>query len=76
MNFPNTDNMRSGVYRMERIRFAPILSSPVDRYAGLHDNITLTWGAWYNFRNKHRVQGDYTLYVNESEYSKGQFFYK
>jgi hypothetical protein len=64
MSFRNTDDVIYGVYRMERIRFSPILSSPADVLASYGTDHDLSWHAWYNFRPKRTMHGTYDLYID------------
>jgi hypothetical protein len=66
MSFRNTDDIIYGVYRMERIRFSPILSSPADVLASYGTDLNLSWQAWYNFRPKRTMHGTYDLYIDNS----------
>ncbi len=64
MRFPNTEAGAYGVYRMERIRLAPILDSPMDIHAPYRVNVDVSWQAWYNFRPKRTISAPYLIYVN------------
>ncbi|MHA2301289.1 MAG: aryl-sulfate sulfotransferase [Candidatus Thorarchaeota archaeon] len=65
MSFRNKDDIIYGVYRMERVRFSPILSSPVDVLVSYGTDLDLLWQAWYNFRPKRTMHGTYDLYVDD-----------
>ncbi|MFW9889559.1 MAG: hypothetical protein ACFFER_15330, partial [Candidatus Thorarchaeota archaeon] len=65
MSFRDTDDIIYGVYRMERIRFSPILSSEKDVLVSYGTDINLSWQAWYNFRPKRTMHGTYELYVDD-----------
>jgi hypothetical protein len=69
MNFPRANEYLYGVYRMERVRFAPILNSPSDLVitssGGSSEKIFVNWQTWYNFRSKNRIEGAYALYIND-----------
>lgn len=65
LNFPNTEDYRHKIHRMERFRWAPILSSPPDIWVRSKDNVSVTWQTWYNFRAKKHVKGSYTLYLDD-----------
>ncbi len=69
LNLPYTDYIL-GVYRTERFRFEPILSSPEDIFSTTGD-VTAEWDAWYNFRPKHTINGTYTLYLDDAEVDSG-----
>jgi hypothetical protein len=66
MSFRNTDDIIYGVYRMERIRFSPILSSPADVLVSYGSDFDLSWQTWYNFRSKRIMHGTYDLYIDDS----------
>lgn len=63
-----------GSFRLERFRFEPILNPHPDMVSlPPHENIT--WEAFYNFRNKHPVPGNYTFYINGIPVQTGDFTY-
>ncbi|MFW9797208.1 MAG: aryl-sulfate sulfotransferase [Candidatus Thorarchaeota archaeon] len=66
MSFRNTEDVIYGVYRMERIRFSPILSSHTDILISDGTDLNLSWQAWYNFRPKRTLPGSYELYIDDS----------
>ncbi|MHA2313067.1 MAG: aryl-sulfate sulfotransferase, partial [Candidatus Thorarchaeota archaeon] len=66
MSFRNNDDIIYAIYRMERIRFSPILSSPADVLASYGTDLELSWQAWYNFRSKRTMHGTYDLYIDDS----------
>ncbi|NHI90196.1 MAG: hypothetical protein EAX87_11785 [Candidatus Thorarchaeota archaeon] len=63
-----------GIYRLERFRFEPILSSPPD-VSSLMQAGTITWDVWYNYRNKEPLPGNYTFYVDGNTFETGNFTY-
>jgi hypothetical protein len=65
MSFRNKEDFIYGVYRMERIRFSPIISSPVDVLVSYGTDLDLSWQAWYNFRPKRTMHGAYDLYIDD-----------
>ncbi|MHA1907699.1 MAG: aryl-sulfate sulfotransferase [Candidatus Thorarchaeota archaeon] len=75
MNFPSTTEYYYGVYRVERLRFAPYLSIPQDRKVLHGNNVTASWNAWYNFRPKITVEGTFELLLNDTEIANGSVFY-
>jgi hypothetical protein len=75
MNFPHTGELRHQVYRMERFRLTPILSSPGDIVAPSGSDIITEWQAWYNFRPKRTMTGNYILYHNNTIFAYGQITY-
>jgi len=64
LNFPRTEKFLYSVYRLERFRLTPILSSPPDIQALSTDDVLVSWQAWYNFRANRRMRGTYTLYLD------------
>ncbi|MHA2244566.1 MAG: aryl-sulfate sulfotransferase [Candidatus Hodarchaeales archaeon] len=64
LNFPGTKDFRYGVYRIERFRFSPILSSPLDLQISSVDNVSVTWQTWYNFRTRKQMNGSFILYLD------------
>ncbi|MCE7741911.1 MAG: hypothetical protein GOP50_05590 [Candidatus Heimdallarchaeota archaeon] len=49
-----------GVYRIERFRFAPIVSTPTFHNLGVNDSY-LEWDVWYNFRSKTFFEGEFYI---------------
>lgn len=74
VNFDYTSSHYFGVYRVERFRETPSLSSP-DDIVSANTSFTMSWDAWYNYRNKEDLPGNYTLYIDESPSQTGQFTY-
>ncbi|MFX1513482.1 MAG: aryl-sulfate sulfotransferase, partial [Promethearchaeota archaeon] len=54
-----------GIYQADRFRLRPIVSSPSDVFGSPTDNINVTWQTWYNFRNRLRINGSYSLFLND-----------
>ncbi|MFX0045245.1 MAG: aryl-sulfate sulfotransferase, partial [Candidatus Hermodarchaeota archaeon] len=71
MDFHRTNNYKYGVYRMERIHFAPILNSPEDLVVDARNPVNLTWSAWYNYRPKRETTGEYNVYLDEVQVDSG-----
>jgi hypothetical protein len=63
-----------GIYRMERFRYTPILSSP-DDIVSSNTTIRLSWDVWYDYRNKETLPGNYTLYIDGATTQEGLFNY-
>ena len=76
MNFPDNNDFEYLIYRMERIQLKPILSSPSDKVVRKEENLTISWGVWYNFRNKQRMNGTYRLYINNEEVDCKTFLFE
>jgi hypothetical protein len=74
-NFKTNEVYRYGVYRMERFRYTPILDSPPDVHFSPSDDVTLDWQAWYNFRPKKTVTGNYILTMDDIIIDSGTFLY-
>jgi hypothetical protein len=75
MSFEKPDPLMFIVYRMERFRFTPTLSSPEDVYVASNQNVSLTWSALYNFRTNAQVNGTYLLYLDDALYDNGIITY-
>ena len=75
MSFRDTEDIIYGVYRMERIRFSPILSSQEDVLVSFGTDLDLSWQAWYNFRPKRTMYGTYELYVDDMLSENGAIEY-
>jgi hypothetical protein len=74
-NFKTNEVYRYGVYRMERFRYTPILDSPPDVHFSPSADVTLDWQAWYNFRPKKTVTGNYILTMDDTIIDSGTFLY-
>ncbi|MGY5877154.1 MAG: aryl-sulfate sulfotransferase [Candidatus Thorarchaeota archaeon] len=75
MRFPTTEKGFYGVYRMERIRLAPILSSPSDSHVVYGSDVDVHWQAWYNFRPKRTISAPYMIYLNGNAVHSGTVKY-
>ncbi len=64
MKIVNENDVIHGVYRMERFRSTPSISSLDDIEISGIDNI-LNWQTWYNYRTKHDVTTHYEILVDE-----------
>ena len=73
VSFPVTADYLYGVYRMERFRSSPVLDSPDDVWAQPGTPVNITWRAWFNYRNKMTLPGQYTLYLDDDEVAQGSF---
>jgi hypothetical protein len=63
-----------GVYRLERFRFEPIISSPPDLNKLIGPG-TVSWDVWFDYRNKEPLPGNYTLYFDGNVTETGSFYY-
>jgi hypothetical protein len=75
VNFEYNSAHYLGVYRMERFRKTPTLSSP-DDIVSANASYSLSWDAWYNYRNREDLPGNYTLYIDGSPTQSGLFTYR
>ncbi|MHA1927659.1 MAG: aryl-sulfate sulfotransferase, partial [Candidatus Thorarchaeota archaeon] len=63
-----------GSYRLERFRYAPIITPLADFESSSFEPV-LEWDVYYNFRNKGELPGDYILYVDDIAVDNGTFIY-
>ena len=63
-----------GVYRSERFRFTPSISSPED-VETMNSTNQVSWDVLYNFRNKRPIPGNYTFYIDGVPSQYGVFNY-
>ena len=75
MSFINHDDIQYVTQRLERFRFKPILSSPSDIHVSSGEEVDASWQAWYNYRPKRNIPGEYTLYLDNVEIDAGSFKY-
>jgi len=72
--YSNTGSMWFGIYKAERIRFAPTVSEP--RFIALGENDSfLEWDIWYNYRSKTEFVGEYFLMVDDVQVATGPVVY-
>ncbi|MHA1942970.1 MAG: aryl-sulfate sulfotransferase [Candidatus Thorarchaeota archaeon] len=65
---------RYGSYRLERFRFEPILTHHPD-IMSMNPIGNLTWDAFFNYRNKQPLPGNFTLFINGTPVESGDFTY-
>ena len=70
LSFPKVGDEVFGVYRVERVRFAPIVSTP--RFIEDINSSYLEWDIWYNFRSKTNFNGTYYITVDNVTVDTGQ----
>ncbi|MFX1273272.1 MAG: aryl-sulfate sulfotransferase, partial [Promethearchaeota archaeon] len=73
--FKNNDMYTYGIYRMERFRYTPILLSPTQLHFEPDEDVILNWEAFYNYRPKRMIEGDYTLTGMSARLDSGTFLY-
>ncbi|MFW9906228.1 MAG: aryl-sulfate sulfotransferase [Candidatus Thorarchaeota archaeon] len=66
LDFINSNEFYYTIYRMERIRFFPIVNSSSNLRILSNKRVINTWQTWYNFRPKRQMIGSYSLYLNKS----------
>ncbi|MHA2042605.1 MAG: aryl-sulfate sulfotransferase [Candidatus Thorarchaeota archaeon] len=71
MAFVNDESYWYGVYRNERFQFHPILQVLEAENTYTEDDITVNFGAWFNYRPKWDVPGSYTLYIDDVSIKNG-----
>jgi hypothetical protein len=70
LSFPKVNDEVFGVYKIERVRFAPIVSNP--RFIEDVNASYLEWDVWYNFRSKTEFNGTYYINVDGVTVETGQ----
>ena len=75
MTLLNNDDFFYGIYRTERFRHLPILSSPEDITITDNQSVKVEWSAWYNYRPKRNIVGYYSLYLDGTRTSSGLLTY-
>ena len=75
LNYPNSDEFKYKIHRMERFRWSPVLNSPPDIKAFPDETIKLTWQTWYNCRMKKQMKGSYFLYQDGTLIESGSHVY-
>jgi hypothetical protein len=54
-----------GIFKAERYRLSPTLSSPKNFFTPIGAHTKLSWQTWYNCRTRLKMKGNYTLYQEE-----------
>ena len=67
----NNDDFFYGIYRIERFRYSPILSSPENITITGDQSVKVEWSAWYDYRPKRNMVGNYSLYLDGTHTSSG-----
>jgi hypothetical protein len=74
-SFKTNELYRYGVYRMERFDYTPILLSPTQLHFDPEEEVILEWQAFYNYRPKKTIEGNYTLTNLGTQLDSGTFLY-
>jgi hypothetical protein len=67
MKYPKDGDIAHGVYRMERIDFAPILQVNETYWIKSGEEAIVYWEAFYNYRNKYEQSGLYSIFFEGIE---------
>ncbi len=73
LSFPQIGDEVFGVYSMERLRFAPIVSEP--QFIEEVNSTYLEWDFWYNFRSKTNFNGTYYINIDDVTVETGQIVF-
>ncbi len=74
--FPRTPQYSYGIYRSDRIRFSPTISSPEDFLLTSSEEVEISWNVWYNFKTRERVSSSYNLYLDNIIVDSSLFYFK
>ncbi|MFX0125584.1 MAG: aryl-sulfate sulfotransferase [Candidatus Hodarchaeota archaeon] len=61
-----------GIYKAERFRLNPTLSSPEDKVVEINEDISLSWQTWSSFRARYKMNGSYILYQDGQAIDAGE----
>ncbi len=64
LSYTTTEDYIYGIYRMERFRFTPTLSSQPNIKMLSTDSVNVSWQIWFNFRTKQQMKGLYAVYFD------------
>ncbi|MBY9002091.1 MAG: hypothetical protein KGD64_14320, partial [Candidatus Heimdallarchaeota archaeon] len=67
MRYPKDGDIAHGVYRMERIDFAPIVEINETYWIKSGEEAIINWEAFYNYRNKYEESGSYSILLDGTE---------
>jgi hypothetical protein len=73
--FRTNELYRYGVYRMERFHYTPILLSPAQLHFEPEEEVILEWQAFYNYRPRKTVEGNFTFGNSTTHLDSGTFLY-
>ncbi|MFW9887019.1 MAG: aryl-sulfate sulfotransferase [Candidatus Thorarchaeota archaeon] len=73
--FRTNELYRYGVYRIERFHYAPILLGPTQLHFEPEEEVVLEWQAFYNYRPKKTVEGNFTFGNSTTHLDSGTFLY-
>lgn len=73
LSFPQIGDEVFGVYCMERLRFAPIVSEP--QFIEDVNSTYLEWDFWYNFRSKTNFNGTYYINIDDVTVETGHIVF-
>jgi hypothetical protein len=65
MAFVNDETNWYGIYRDERVLFQPILEVLEEENGFPEGDITLNFGAWFNYRPKRDIEGSFNLHIDD-----------
>jgi hypothetical protein len=67
MKYPLDGDISHGVYRMERIDFAPVIKINETYWVKSGEEAIVNWEAFYNYRNKYDEFGSYSVFFEGTE---------
>ncbi|MHA2171474.1 MAG: aryl-sulfate sulfotransferase [Candidatus Kariarchaeaceae archaeon] len=65
-SYKNSPTYSYGIYRMERFRQTPTISKPQDVIDIENSSIIIEWDSMFNYRSKWKINGSYTVFLNDS----------
>jgi hypothetical protein len=65
-SYKNSPAYSYGIYRMERFLQTPTISKPSDVIDIENSSITIDWDNWFNYRTKWKINGSYTIFLNDT----------
>ncbi|MFX1284472.1 MAG: aryl-sulfate sulfotransferase [Promethearchaeota archaeon] len=76
LTYRTTEDYMYGIYRMERFRFTPTLSSQPNIKMVSTDSVNVSWQTWFNFRTKQQMKGLYAIFFDGTLIDSGLYTFE
>ncbi len=76
MNFDKMGDIGHGIYRMERVRFSPIIGINESLFIKSGEEVSILFQTWYNFRNKYDMTGSYIIELDGQIIEEQEFIFE
>ncbi len=76
MNYIKIGDIAHGVYRMERVRFSPIIEVEDTLWSKSGEEASILFQTWYNFTNKYDMTGSYIIELDGQKIEEQEFIFE